>query len=62
MAYLAQPPAGLNYTGENWAHCVLLVNAERSGKHLVVLANVATSLQRKLEATAIQNQKPPGVG
>lgn len=40
MAFLPQAPSGDDYKGEQWAHCHLLVNAHRSGKHLTILANV----------------------
>jgi hypothetical protein len=57
MAYLPQAPEGPAYVGENWAHCLLLVNAERAGKHLVILVD----LHKKAQATAQRAQKPPGV-
>lgn len=40
MAYLPQAPAGPHYLGEQWAHCHILVNQDRMGRHLVVIANV----------------------
>lgn len=64
MAYLPQAPEGDWYKGEQWAHCHLLVNADRAGRHLVVLANVGSKisgLQRKADAEAVREKKPPGV-
>lgn len=64
MAFLPQVPEGTAYTGEQWAHCHLLVNADRTGRHLVVLAAVGSKiagLQRKADAEATRSQKPPGV-
>ena len=64
MAFLPQVPEGITFQGEQWAHCHLLVNADRAGRHLVVLASVGSnlvSLQRKANAEAVRSQKPPGV-
>jgi hypothetical protein len=57
MSYLPQAPEGAAYQGENWAHCLLLVNSERTGKHVVILVD----LLKKAQATATRGQKPPGV-
>lgn len=38
MAYLTHPPSGPDFQGQQFANCLLLVNAHRTGKHLVVLA------------------------
>jgi len=57
MAHLPQVPDGPAYQGENWAHCLLLVNSERVGKHLIILAD----LLKKAQANAARNQQPPGV-
>lgn len=57
MAYLPQPPAGTAYQGENWAHCLLLVNAERAGKHVIIIAD----LLKRSKSEATRNQAPPGV-
>jgi hypothetical protein len=57
MAHLPQAPEGPSYLGENWAHCLLLVDAERVGKHLVILVD----LHKKVQANAQRSQKPPGV-
>jgi hypothetical protein len=39
MAYLTAPPAGKDFQGQQFAHCMVLVNIQRAGKHLVVIAN-----------------------
>jgi len=65
MAYLPQKPEGKAYIGEQWAHCHVLVNMDRQGRHLVVLADVGSklvSVQRKAEAEAVRQKTPPGVG
>lgn len=64
MAFLPQVPDGSQYIGEQWAHCHLLVNADRAGRHLVILASVGSKiagLQSKTVAEAQRQQKPPGV-
>lgn len=64
MAFLPQKPEGVHFQGEQWAHCHLLVNADRAGRHLVVLASVGSKisgLQSKATAEAVRQQKPPGV-
>lgn len=64
MAYLPQKPEGRAYIGEQWAHCHVLVNMDRQGRHLVVLADAASkiaSVQRKADAEAVRRQIPPGV-
>lgn len=61
MAFLPQKPEGTAFIGAQWAHCHLLVNADRGGRHLVVLADVGA----KLVAIARQKEreaKAPGVG
>jgi hypothetical protein len=55
MSYLAQVPSGANYQGENWAHCLVLVNVERMGKHIVIMAD----LIKRNRAEGIRNQSPP---
>jgi hypothetical protein len=62
MAYIT-PPAGPDYVGQQWAHCILLVNTHRVGKHLVILAD-AVGQQVKKSVTALAdaaraNQPPP---
>lgn len=61
MAYLQKPPAGVDYIGEQWARCHLLVNMHRGGKHLVVLADVGTKLVA-LKRQEEREKKAPGVG
>ncbi len=38
MAY-ETPPNHVDFQDKQWAQCLLLVNAHRAGKHLVVLAS-----------------------
>lgn len=59
MAYLPQVPDQKAYLGETWAHCLLLLNADRIGRHLVVLVDIAKSTaarsaQRQSEAARQQ--------
>ena len=64
MAYLAQVPAGTTYTGEQWAHCLVLVTQERSARHLVVIADVLgrhSAFVRGAKAEAMRNERAPGV-
>lgn len=61
MAYVTSPPEDPAYVGQQWARCLILLNAERAGKHLVVLASAAS----KLVVTKRQEErekKAPGVG
>lgn len=44
VAYNTDPPKEQDYVGQPWAHCHLLVNAHRAGKHLVILASLANRL------------------
>ena len=46
MAFLPSPPEGTAYVGENWAYCHLLVNADRCGRHLAIIANELGTLRR----------------
>lgn len=61
MAFLSTRPEGSAYIGQQWASCHLLVNLERGGKHLVVLASEASKLviSKRAEERAKQ---APGVG
>lgn len=64
MAFLPQPPSEPDYQGEGWAHCHVLVNAHRLGKHLVILAGAVSKvagIQRQAAAEAVRTQKAPGV-
>jgi len=58
MAFLPQVPEGKDFLGEQWAHCMLLVNAHRTGKHLVIIA----SEQSKTNAEARRSKPAPGGG
>jgi hypothetical protein len=62
MAFIT-PPHGDDYRGQQWAQCLLLVNAHRTGKHLVILADsVGRHLQKAGQALADQaraNQPAP---
>lgn len=64
MAYIT-PPVGPDYAHQQWANCLLLVSAHRTGKHLVILAD-AINKQAQKAATALAdqvrtNQPPPPV-
>lgn len=62
MAYLPQAPEGVHYQGVSWAHCHLLVCADRTARHLVVLTEVLKDtqrLQRTAAAEAERNKKAP---
>jgi hypothetical protein len=48
MAYLGVRPEGKDYEGQQWAKCLLLVNAHKTGKHAVSLASQADSLLKHL--------------
>jgi hypothetical protein len=56
------PPPGVDYQDQQWASCMLLVNAHRGGKHLVVLAASASELVHKAKnetADRLRAQQPP---
>jgi len=63
MAYTVAAPQGDDYVGQQWAHCMLLANAYRLGKHAVVLAGVGNKLVNTMQATRADqvraNQTPP---
>lgn len=64
MAYLLQAPSGQQYQGEQWAHCLLLVNAERAGKHLVIVVDLVkqgVSLLKQAGAVKARSEPAPGV-
>jgi hypothetical protein len=66
MAHLLQVPDGEDYRGESqWAHCLMLVVAHRTSKHLVILANIADSVAKKWKAVTADSirssQSPPPV-
>ena len=58
MAHLAQAPEGPDYaTEQQWPHCMLLVNAHRTGKHLVVLAATATDALKTVRTMAADQKR-----
>jgi hypothetical protein len=65
MAYLSDPPAQPDYRGNQWASCMLLVNVHRGGKHLTILAQVASDFTQASRAhvadQARKSQMPPAV-
>ena len=63
MAYLTHPPTSPYYEGEMWAHCHVLVNHDRIGRHLVIVANTLGRLgsqSARSHAEAQRNQPGPG--
>lgn len=61
MAFVAAPD-GPDYQDQQWANCLLLVNAHRGGKHLVVLAASANEMlqhSKRTTADRARNQPPP---
>lgn len=63
-AYLPQRPEGAYFEGEAWAHCHLLVNADRVGRHLVILVDLLkkdVTSRSQARAENIRGQKAPGV-
>ena len=63
MAYQVEPPAGPDYRGQQWANCLLLINAHRVGKHLTILAQATDGLIRRSQVQAADHarasQQPP---
>jgi|SRR5690606_10009318 len=57
MAYLPTPPQGQAYLGEQWAHCHVLVNVDRVGRHLVVLASTASELVKHFKDEAADRKR-----
>jgi hypothetical protein len=57
MAFLPQPPEGRAYLGENWAHCHLLVNADRVGRHAAIAANELSALRKALEDSSAEAER-----
>lgn len=61
----SRPPAAPDFKDQQWASCVLLVNAHRLGKHAVVLASQGMDLLKHLKVKsaddARNNQPPPPV-
>ena len=58
MAFLPKAPAGTDYIGEQWAHCMELVNGHRTGKHLTIIANELS----KHNASMARSKTAPGGG
>ena len=64
------PPSGKAYLGENWANCHILVNLDRAGRNLGLLARFASDLtenQQVASADAARAansppMKPPNPG
>lgn len=56
-------PEGADYKDKQWANCMLLVNAHRGGKHLIVLAQMGTEIVRRAKTEAADRsrttQTPP---
>jgi hypothetical protein len=51
MAWI-RPPAGPDFQDQQFSNCMLLVNAHRAGKHLVVLASNTSALIKKAQDEA----------
>lgn len=63
MAFLPKVPEGKDYIGEQWAHCLELVSKHRTGKHLAILASVASEdVVTRRRAAAAPSVKVPGAG
>jgi len=58
MAYLTNPPMDKEYMGQPWSQCLLLVNAQRTGKHLVI---IAAALSKVSSPVSIPMPPPPAV-
>ena len=56
MAYETAPD-GPDYQDKQWANCMLLVNAHRVGKHLVVLASQGQGLMKHLNVIAADQKR-----
>ena len=52
-------PQGPDYKDKQWAHCLVLVNVHRAGKHLVVLADAVTRVTKQQADSARDAQVPP---
>lgn len=61
MAYLNPPPQDPDYQGQQWSSCLLLVNAHRTGKHLVILTADVHKLAEKIRTAAspVSHIPPP---
>jgi hypothetical protein len=49
MAYASCPPDGPDYVGQQWARCLLLLNAHKVSKHVVIIANVLDAASKMLK-------------
>lgn len=58
MAF-GEPPQQKDFTGKQWANCMLLVAAHRTGKHLTILAQTVDELRKRSEDNLRVNQPPP---
>jgi len=56
MAFIS-PPDGPDYIDQQWARCLLLVNAHRGGKHLVVLASTSAQMLQNAKNEAADRQR-----
>ena len=56
MAY-SPAPEGPDYKDQQWATCMLLVNAHRLGKHLVVLASTVDTVRKQLNLAAADSAR-----
>lgn len=61
MAYQTRPPPGQDYMNQQWPHCMVLVNAHRVGKHMVIIAEGLTKLLKGDPAKQAANIPPPEV-
>ena len=62
MAFITNPLQQGDYRDQPWAHCHLLVNAHRVGKHLVIIAEGLSKMGKGPDpAVQHQNIPPPKV-
>jgi hypothetical protein len=65
MAYSTAVPEGQTYIGEQWPHCLVLLNLERGSRHLAILAQQAaqffTFCRNQAADQARANPSPPAV-
>ena len=56
-------PEGADYRDQQWANCMLLVNAHRTGKHLAIVATLGMEFMQRSKNEAADraraNQPPP---
>lgn len=58
VAFESTPPEDKDYKNKPWAHCMILVNAHRTGKHLVTLSSGLSKIIAHLTDQARNNQHP----